>query len=65
MKRYYLSFIGCLFISFVYSQKYYSKAGSIHFLSEAPIETIQAINNNARAVLDFETGQMEWSVLMY
>lgn len=47
-----------------YGQKYYSKTGSVHFLSEAPLEKIQASNNNAYVVFDASTGQMEWAVLI-
>ena len=45
-------------------QKYYSKTGRIHFLSEAPLEKIESTNQNALVVLDITTGQMEWSVLI-
>jgi len=61
----------CLIIvSFILSgtyangQKYYSKTGAVHFLSEAPLEKIEASNNNAYVVFDATTGQMEWSVLI-
>ena len=47
-----------------YGQKYFSKTGYVHFLSEAPVETIEATNNNSYVVLDASTGQMEWSVLI-
>ena len=45
-------------------QKYYSKVGRIHFLSEAPLEKIEASNNSAYVVLDAKTGVFEWSVLI-
>jgi len=47
-----------------YGQKYFSKTGYVHFLSEAPIETIEATNNNSYVVFDATSGQMEWSVLI-
>lgn len=50
--------------AFAYGQKYYSKTGSVHFLSEAPLEKIEASNYNAYVVFDLTTGQMEWSVLI-
>ena len=50
--------------TYSYGQKYYSKTGSVHFLSEAPLEKIEASNNNAYVVFDASTGQMEWSVLI-
>lgn len=46
------------------AQKYYSKTGHISFLSKAPLETIEATNQNAYVVLDAATGKFEWSVLI-
>lgn len=46
------------------SQKYYSKAGRIQFISEAALEKIEATNNNALIVLDVSTGRMDLSVLI-
>ena len=65
MKKYILS-ICCivLFIQVLPAQKYYSKTGTIHFLSDAPMEKIEAINSNAYVVFDQASGQMEWSVLI-
>ena len=45
-------------------QKYYSKAGRIQFISEAPLEKIEATNNSALIVLDGTTGRMDLSVLI-
>lgn len=44
--------------------KYFSREGKIQFYSKAPMENIEAINRKATAVLDTETGKMEFSVLM-
>lgn len=44
--------------------KYFSREGKIQFFSKAPMEDIEAINRKATAVLDTETGKMEFSVLM-
>lgn len=46
-----------------YSQKYFTKDGSIRFFSDAKMEKIEATNNKATCVLDASTGQIEWSVL--
>jgi hypothetical protein len=65
MKNYF--FVILLFLSFanlVSAQKYYSKAGNIHFISETPLENIEATNNGAYAVMDAGSGQIEWSVLI-
>ena len=65
MKKY-LFFIfflgGALTTSF--GQKYYSKTGHIHFLSQAPIETIESDNYNGYVVYDGATGKLEFSVLI-
>lgn len=50
--------------SSAYGQKYFTKTGSVHFLSEAPLEKIEASNDNAYVVIDAASGQIEWSVLI-
>ncbi len=52
------------FATISFGQKYYSKTGHIHFLSEAPIETIQSDNHSGYVVLDPATSQFEFSVLI-
>jgi len=47
-----------------FGQKYFSKTGHVHFLSEAPIETIESDNHNGYVVFDAVTGQLEFSVLI-
>jgi hypothetical protein len=65
MKFYFLVviYLGLSF-SLANGQKYFSKTGHIHFISVAPIETIQADNNNGYAVLDVGTGLIECAVLI-
>lgn len=46
------------------AQQYFSKTGSITFVSEAPLEKIEGTNQNAYVVFDAATGKMEWSVLI-
>lgn len=45
-------------------QKYYTKTGSVYFLSDAPLEKIESTNNSAYVVFDAASGQLEWSVLI-
>lgn len=45
-------------------QKYFSKAGTITFYSDAPLEKIEAHNSSASTVIDAATGAMEWAVLI-
>jgi len=46
------------------AQKYFSKTAKVHFLSEAPIEKIEATNNSGYLVVDAANGQIEMSVLI-
>ncbi len=46
------------------AQKYMARSGKITFFSDAPLEDIKAVNKNATAVLDSETGRMEFAVLI-
>ena len=50
--------------SFMHGQKYYSKTGKVQFLSKAPLENIEASNENGYVVYDATGGQIEWSVLI-
>lgn len=59
-----------LVISFIWAslsmsgQKYFSKGAQISFFSDTPMEKIEAHSKSAVAVLDSETGQLEFSVLV-
>ena len=44
--------------------RYFTKEGKAHFISEAPLEKIEAVNRKVASVLDISTGQIEFSVLM-
>lgn len=46
------------------AQKYFTKTGDITFVSNAPVEKIEAENNAATCVLDTETGNMQMAVLI-
>ena len=65
MKKYlfFILFLGSA-VTTSFGQKYYSKTGHIHFLSQAPIETIESDNRNGFVVYDAATGQLEFSVLI-
>lgn len=53
-----------LFVSQLPAQKYFTREGKISFYSEAPLEKIEAHNHQATSVMDAETGQMEFAVLI-
>jgi polyisoprenoid-binding protein YceI len=44
--------------------KYFTRNGTVTFFSSAPMEDITAENYNATAVMDAESGALEFSVLM-
>lgn len=48
----------------IQAQKHFTRSGYISFYSEAPVEKIEAINNKVTCVVDFETGKMEFAVLI-
>lgn len=50
--------------TFTHAQKYLTRTGSISFFSEAPLENIEAYNNQVSGVLDLEAGGMAFTLLM-
>lgn len=46
------------------AQKYYTRSGHIKFVSVAPIENIEAMNNKATCILDIKTGEVISKILM-
>lgn len=44
--------------------KYYTRNGNITFHSDAPLEKIEAKNNQVTSVIDIKSGQMEFAVLI-
>ena len=46
------------------AQKVYTKNGSISFFSKSPLENITAENNQVMSVLNTQTGEMQFSVLI-
>ncbi|TNE50717.1 MAG: YceI family protein [Bacteroidetes bacterium] len=46
------------------AQRYFTRDARVQFNSDTPVEKIEAINKSGTAVLDTETGRMEWKVLI-
>ncbi len=46
------------------AQKIYTKNGNISFFSKSPLENITADNNQVMSVLNTQTGEMQFSVLV-
>ncbi len=51
-------------LSHLQAQKYFTREGKISFFSDAPLEKIEAHNQQATAVADFTSGAMEFAVLI-
>ena len=51
-----LILICLLFNTPLIAQQYYCNNGSVSFFSEAPIENIEAVNNEVSAIVDSQTG---------
>ncbi len=60
--------VATLFLSFITlsssAQRYYTKNGSISFFSKASLENIEANNNQVMSVLNTQTGDLQFSVLI-
>ncbi|MCS6928447.1 MAG: YceI family protein [Saprospiraceae bacterium] len=54
----------CWLVSAASAQKFMTRDARVSFLSEAPLEKIEAINKSGSAVLDAQSGRMEWKVLI-
>ena len=63
-KFFLLTWLLLAFGSQSYAQKYFTKGATISFFSDTPMEKIEAHSKSAVAVLDKETGQLEFSVLV-
>ena len=46
------------------AQQYMTKEGNVHFFSEAPMENIEAVNEKVAAIIDAETEEFAFKVLM-
>ena len=53
-----------LLSSQLYAQKVYTKNGSISFFSKSPLENIDAKNNQVMSVLNTQTGELQFSVII-
>lgn len=64
MKKLFIGFILIHFCLIGFGQKYMTQNGTIKFFSEAPLENIEAKNNQVAGVIDMENGNLAFSVLM-
>lgn len=60
----FLAIITLLSIQGLFAQRYMTKNGKISFFSEAPLENIEAHNNQVNCALDTQTGDLVFKVLM-
>lgn len=60
-----LLLIAIVFLSIqVQAQKYFTRTGLVRFFSEAPLENIEASNNQASCIVDIETGELVSKILL-
>jgi polyisoprenoid-binding protein YceI len=65
MKRFIvISLFALLLAPSAIAQKYMTKTGKIRFYSEAPLEKIEAVNNQVNAAFDPGTGDLVFKVLI-
>ena len=64
MKKYSISIILIICSNLVFAQKFFTKNGSISFFSKTSIENIQADNNQVMSVLNAQTGELQFSLLI-
>jgi polyisoprenoid-binding protein YceI len=64
MKKLFCILTGLLIFSGISAQKYITKNGMIKFYSEAPMEKIEAVNNQVISALDITNGNIVFKVLM-
>lgn len=64
MKNISLLLFALILASQAISQTYMTQNGTITFFSEAPLENIEAVNNQVSSVIDLSTGQMEAQLLI-
>ena len=46
------------------AQKYMTQTGTVRFFSKAPLENIEAVNNQVSSVLDMDNGEIVFRMLM-
>lgn len=64
MKKLLFSILLIICCNLVFSQKFFTKNGSISFFSKTNIENIQADNNQVMSVLNAQTGELQFSLLI-
>lgn len=67
MRKYLMIAAGLLFVGSLNVQaqgKFFTREGKVHFYSKAPMEEIDGLNKKATSIVDSQTGQIEFSILM-
>lgn len=62
--KYFITTLSLLLSFSVFGQRYITKTGHIWFHSDAPLETIEAHNNQVNAAMDIKSGAIVFKVLM-
>jgi len=64
MKKFILLMVGMMAFQGIQAQKYITRSGYIKFYSSTPVEDIEAASNQASSVLDVDSKQLVFQVLM-
>jgi hypothetical protein len=63
-----MRYLSCAMLLLTFSQgsaqKYFTRDGTIEFMSDASVEKIEAVNQKVASVLDCQSGQVEFAVLI-
>lgn len=64
MKKYFLLLVAAVVSASSFAQKYYTKNGNVSFFSTTSMEDIKADNNQVMSVLNAQTGELQFSVIV-
>ena len=64
MKKMFIPLLCILFTPALQAQKVYTKNGNISFFSKATLENIAADNNQVSSILNQQTGELQFSVII-
>ena len=64
MKKLFILFLSIMSLSAFAQDKYFTRTGHVSFYSDTPIEKIEAHNHQVTSILNTQSGEMDFSVLI-
>lgn len=64
LKSFFFTAVAIFFVASAFGQKHFTKEGNVSFYSEAPMEKIEAHNKRATAIVDEESGAVQFALLV-